>query len=207
MIQAQIYNAISQNSDVISIAGDRVYPIRLPQDALLPAVVYQISNINPVNSLGGDSGIEQAIIEVTAWAKDYLVAHELAYAARKALLEDSGLSIVTDGINDGEDLSTQSYSVGASYSVWYENLIGASMVSVINPIYEFERYEFEGDGGTVDFTFPSRFRTGSLVIWINGIVAKKSMYVEKSGKDGVIFNTAPAGGDYKDEMLAFYAKV
>lgn len=207
MIQAQIYNSINQSADVIALAGNRVYPIRLPQESALPAVVYQISSIVPVNSLSGDSGIEQANIEVTAWAKDYLVAHELAYAARKALIEESGLSIITEAISDSEDIATQSYSVSSIYSVWYENLIGASMPSIINPIYEFKQYEFQGDGTTVDFTFPERFRSGSLVVYINGIVAKKSMYVEKTGKDGIIFNTAPAGGGLPDELLAFYAKV
>ncbi len=206
MIQAQIFNAISQSPDVISLAGTRIYPIRLPPEAVLPALVYQLPNTVPVNSLDGDSGIDLSAVEVVAWAKDYSIAHQLAYAARKALLEESGLRMVTESIVDGEDFNTHSYSVTSGYSIWSENNIGISAPSVLSPVYSFAQYEFVGDGATVDFTFPDTFRAGSLVMYINGIVVKKNMYVEKTNKNGVIFNTAPTGGDYQDELLAFYAK-
>ena len=212
MIQAQIFNTISQNADVIAIAGTKIYPIRFPPNADLPALVYTV-NMVPVTNLDGDSGIDQCSVEIVSWAKDYITAHQLAYAARKALVEDSGLRIITESITDGEDLSTHSYSATNVYSVWSENNIGQSPAFVSStPVYNFAQFEFDGDGATVDFTFlqdgndvADVFRAGSLVIWNNGIVVKKSSYVEKVDRNGVIFNTAPEGGDVPDELLAFYA--
>lgn len=127
MIQSQIYTALTGNADVIAIAGSRIYPVRLPRDAELPAVVYQIPVIQPVSSISGDSGIDNCTVNIVCWAKEYSTAHDLAYVVRKALVE-SGLRIITEGQNDEEDLDTHSYCVAISMNIWSESNVGAPIV-------------------------------------------------------------------------------
>lgn len=117
MIQADIFKAISDSISVQAIAGSRIYPVRLPREAVLPAVVYQIPSVEPVNSISGDSGIDNASVQVVSWAKEYATAHELAAAVRSALI-GSGLRIVTESQNDDEDIETRSYSVVLNFRVW-----------------------------------------------------------------------------------------
>jgi len=208
MIQAQIFTALAESADIIALADDRIYPVRLPRDSVLPAVVYQIPNIEPISSMSGDSGIDNATVQIVSWAKDYSKAHELAFAVRKALSE-SGLRIITESQNDDEDLDTHSFSVILGFKVWSASNMGLTPSEALtnHPVYEYYSHAFDGDGVVFDFTFPFKYRAGSLIIFINGRVAKKDTeYTEKSNQLGVIFTTAPAGGDYKDEILAYYAK-
>lgn len=207
MIQAQIFSALAASSDVQELVAGRVYPVRLPKDAVLPAVVYQVSGIEPIRSMSGDSGIDSASVQIAGWAKDYSTAHELGFAVRKALVE-SGLRIFTDSQSDEEDLETRSYAVVLSFRIWSDLNIGATPASAKNPVYEFDTYAFDGDGVTLSFAIP-KFRSGSLILFKNGRLLKKgdgNEYTENETHDGVVFTTAPAGGDYKDEMLAYYAK-
>lgn len=208
MIQAQIFTALDESADVIAIAGHRIYPVRLPREAVLPAVVYQIPSIEPVSSMSGDSGIDNNVVQIVSWAKDYSKAHELAFAVRKSLVE-SGLRIITESQNDDEDLETHSYSVILNFRIWSESNLGLTPEeSLVNhPVYEYVSYQFNGDGATTEFTLPSKYRAGSLIIFINGRVAKKDAeYTETPDQLGVEFMTAPSGEPYKDEMLAYYAK-
>ena len=207
MIQAQIFTALTGSADVIAIAGSRVYPVRLPREAVLPAVVYQVPSIEPVSSMSGDSGIDNNTVAIVCWAKEYATAHELAYAVRNALIA-SGLRIITESQTDGEDYETFGYSVSLNFKIWSENYMGSSPASVLNPVYSFGYYPFVGDGVTTEFAI-EKFRANSLVLFINGRVATKGVtgeYVENETSDGVVFATAPAGEPYKDEMLAYYAK-
>lgn len=207
MIQALIYTAISQSPDVIALAGNRIYPIRLPREALLPAVVYRITRIEPVSSLSGDSGIDNNSIEIVAWAKEYGVAHQLAYAVRNALVAQSGLRLVTESQDDDEDLETRSYAVFSRFNIWSAFNMGSTPVGEMNPILEIGYYAFDGDSVTTDFSFPQAFRANSLILFINGRVAQKGVeYTEKVNLQGVVFPTAPAGDPFKDMMLAYYAK-
>jgi hypothetical protein len=119
MIQADVFKALSENAGVIALAGSRIFPVRLPRDAQLPALVYQIPSIEPIVSISGDSGVDMGSLIVNCWADSYGKAHELAEAARTAL-KTAGLKITTESQNDGEDLDTQNYSVALNFKIWSE---------------------------------------------------------------------------------------
>jgi hypothetical protein len=209
VIQTLIFNAISASPDVIALAGSRIYPIRLPRDSELPAVVYRISSITPTTSMSGDSGIDNNSVEIVCWAKEYGVAHQLADAVRKALVGESGLRIITDSQDDEEDLETRSYAVNSRFSIWSAFNMGSSPEQMMDPIFEIGTLAIDGDGETVEFAIP-KFREDSLVLFINGRLGLKGVggeYVEKETRDGVVFFTPPAGEPYVDRMLAYFARV
>jgi hypothetical protein len=115
MIQEDIFNAISTSGAVVAIAGSRIYPIRLPREAVLPAVVYQVQGADPVATLDGDSRLDNNVIEIVAWAKDYATAQALVAAVRASL---ASLMVTVEDQGDGEDLDTRNYSVSLIVRAW-----------------------------------------------------------------------------------------
>lgn len=68
----------------------------------------------------------------------------------------------------------------------------------------FVRFALETDSIETSFSFPSIFLEGSLLVYINGILATVgSDYTEKVDRSGVDFATAPAEDD---DVEVFYAK-
>jgi hypothetical protein len=115
MIQADVFSAISGSSEVTAIAGTRIYPLRLPRNADLPAVVYYIPSTDSVNSLTGDSGVDNNSVQIFCWAKDYKTAHILAAAVRGSL---ATIKAVIDDVNDEEDEETMNYCVIILVRAW-----------------------------------------------------------------------------------------
>jgi len=211
MIQAIIYKILYENLSIAGIASKRIYPFELPQGTIVPAIVYTINNIDTVKSLSGESGLDNENIEIICWAKDYTTAHLLARAVRSAFLI-SGIGAVTDDMQDTRDEETRNYGVIILMNVWSLSRIGEAPDGLENPIYSMKQAFFSGDGVTTEFPLP-KFRSGSLLVFFNGRLAKKGLetdltaaYWEKSTLDGFVFRVAPQGGDYYDELLAFYAE-
>ncbi len=210
MIQADIYNILSSDQEITNIVSSRIYPSRLPQGIAVPAITYIINDMNPIKSLTGESGLDYGLIKIVCWAKDYTTAHLLASAVRSAFIE-SGISFLTLSIQDITNEETRNFGVILDMTAWSISAVGTSPQNLKNPIASLGQALFIGDGETTEFPLP-KFRSGSLLVFFNGRLAKKgeesdetAAYWEKPTLDGFIFRIAPAGGDYKDEILAFYA--
>lgn len=66
-IEAVIYSRLSGFAGLAALVGNRIYPIVVPQDAPLPAVVYRRSDTIPREPLiSRDTGTVQPIMEITA---------------------------------------------------------------------------------------------------------------------------------------------
>lgn len=210
MIQADVFKVLSENATIQAIVQSRIYPKRLPQSSAVPAVVYTIDDITPVRSLNGESGLDNAVVEIICWANSYTTAHVLAAAVRSAFVE-SGTAVMTDMFQDMEDEDTRNFGVLLRLNAWSNASTGATPQNLKDPIAKIDQKPFTGDGSTVEFTLP-KFRSGSLIVFFNGQLAKKgtesdvtAAYWEKTTLDGFIFRVAPKGGDYADELLAVYA--
>jgi len=209
MIQTDVYKTLSETEGVTDLVSTRIYPLELPRGTAVPAIVYVFSDITPVKSLDGESGLDSGVVEITCWAKSYMTAHLLAEAVRSAFKE-SGLGVMTDTMQDIRDEETRNYGVVINMSVWSQPNLGGGSSTLAS--YTAQR-AFVGDGTTTEFTL-SKFRSGSLLVFFNGRLAKKGLqtdataaYWEKDTCDGFVFRTAPKGGGYADEILAFYEKV
>lgn len=120
MIQTDILAVLLADPIVSSLVGTRIHPLRLPQRGILPAAVYQRITVNPVNSLDGDSFLDNVRIQFTSWASTYEDATYLANAIRQALVLSGLFKIVTNLEIDTEDKETKSYGVITDFSVWAE---------------------------------------------------------------------------------------
>lgn len=71
---------------VTALVGGRIYPVRAPEGAATPFLVYQrISALPRISAFGVDAGIAQPRFQVTAWAATYAAAKGAATAVRQAL--------------------------------------------------------------------------------------------------------------------------
>jgi hypothetical protein len=91
--------------------------------------------------MSGDSGIDNASVVISVWAKEYLQAHSLANAVRKALIL-TGLRIISEGSVDNEDSMTRSYGVDLNFKIW------SSFYKGVPPTPEEDGSKWENDGAT-----------------------------------------------------------
>jgi hypothetical protein len=110
MIQEEVFQILSSSLAIRAIVGSRIYPIKLPQGSLVPALVYSVEDISPIASLSGESGIDNSTIEIVCWSADYKTAHELAACVRAAF-GASDSHITTINMQDIEDEDTRNFGV------------------------------------------------------------------------------------------------
>lgn len=66
--------------------------------------------------------------------------------------------------------------------------------------------QLTGDGVTEDFPTTHQFKANSVLVFINGVLAKKGVtYAEGADQQTIEFAAAPAGGGSPDEILVHYA--
>lgn len=118
MIQETLLTILLDDSYVTNVVGQRIYPLRMPQNASLPAVVYQRIGVDPVSSLSGDSYLDRARIQITCWALSYSAAVNLANKIRQSINRSEDIKSITVFEMDTEDPETKSYGVISDYLIW-----------------------------------------------------------------------------------------
>ena len=107
-----LYSYLSKNESVKSSIGDKLYPILLPQDCTLPAIVYAPVVANYSSAHLGDTGFVKQTVQITCHANTYKEARKLSRLIKK-LLQDyrgdmSGLFIEAVFIKTDFDLDGNS---------------------------------------------------------------------------------------------------
>lgn len=85
-----IQQAVFAILDGAGVAGGRITPILLPQDAALPAVTYETVSTVPMPALDGAVGRATTRIRLHCWGETYADARATAAAARAALDDTTG---------------------------------------------------------------------------------------------------------------------
>jgi len=68
-----------------ALEGERVYPEELPELPVLPAMVFHEVSCVPTYSHGGDSGLDEAVMQFSCWGNSPRDAKRMADALRDAL--------------------------------------------------------------------------------------------------------------------------
>ncbi len=84
-IETEIVTRLEDDAGVGAEAGNRIYPILLPQRPIYPAIVYRRISGPRLHHLTGSSGRGVARIQIDCWAKTYVAAQALAAAVRASL--------------------------------------------------------------------------------------------------------------------------
>lgn len=110
MIGKVISTALKQSVDVSALFGDRIYPVIIPQDTdTLPAITYQITNLNAVKSKSATVTLD-GDIDITIYCKTY---SELQDAVIKVILAlDRNIITKTVDAQYISYFSYQSYNEG-----------------------------------------------------------------------------------------------
>lgn len=85
-----IYSYLVKNESVKSKVGDKIYPILLPQDCVLPAIVYAPVVANYSSAHQGDTGYVKQTIQITCHANTFKDARKLSRLIKKLLQDYRG---------------------------------------------------------------------------------------------------------------------
>lgn len=91
MIGSAVYARLANFAGLTALVGDRIYPIRAPQNVTLPYVVYaEQAPIDESPNLEDSGGLLTSRVQVDAWGTTAKQAAQVGDQARKALRDFSG---------------------------------------------------------------------------------------------------------------------
>ena len=85
-----LYEYLSADADIKKRINGRIYPIVLPQNALLPAIVYSPVLANYDSALQGDTGFVRQTVQFVSHATTYKKTRELSRLIKKDLQDYQG---------------------------------------------------------------------------------------------------------------------
>lgn len=110
-IEEAVYTALTASGTLTALVSTRIYPFMLPQEIVLPAIVFfRVSGLRtPV--MGVDLGLMESRIQVIIWADSLLATRTISDAVRgvmerwrathgSVVIKDSLLDSESDGYND-----------------------------------------------------------------------------------------------------------
>jgi hypothetical protein len=111
---------LNATSGVTALVASRIYPMEIPQGAVMPAIAYQrISTFRP-GSLRGPVGLADPRIQVDCWADTYAVAKAVAQAVRQSLdgYASDGVAAIILGEHDLVNPDGLRKCVTQDFSFW-----------------------------------------------------------------------------------------
>jgi hypothetical protein len=99
-VEEAIYNILSNDATITGYTSQRIYPMIIPQDAILPALCYERVSTMRHFSMSQDPNIAQTSIDVTVVSSSLGVANTIAEAVRNCLNRHTGshASMIIDDI-------------------------------------------------------------------------------------------------------------
>jgi hypothetical protein len=118
----RVHAALLDSSAVTALAGARIYPMQLPPNVALPAVVYSVISKIDQESFESSTAttLKQSRVQVDSYAKQYVDAQALADAISDYLTALADAAIVVE-FADSRDLfenDTLLHRVSADFMVW-----------------------------------------------------------------------------------------
>ncbi len=104
-LDAGIYTYLKTVTGITSLVGTgnnaRIYPLKLPQNPTLPAIVFTKISEQHVECMTGSAGLAMARIQFDCWAENKDQAEDLSEALRQALQGYKGSmgSVTVQGVH------------------------------------------------------------------------------------------------------------
>lgn len=121
-IERTLYDLLRQDAGVSATVADRIYPVRLPDEVILPAIVYLKASCIRYASHGGPSKLASSRFQLDCYSTDYLEAKQLALAAVSALHGKKGGDIqaaFNNNETDGFSADDGIFRVTADILIWH----------------------------------------------------------------------------------------
>lgn len=85
MLENDLRTYLKSHADIYPVVQGRIYNLYLPQNCGLPAISFQDVTKQRVHSLGGQSGLATARVQINVWAGNYKDAKETTEIVRIAM--------------------------------------------------------------------------------------------------------------------------
>ncbi len=85
MIEMAVRDRLINDATLGPLIGQRVYPLVLPHNAALPAIVYQRISTPRITNQQGSSGLARPRLQLKSWATTFEAAYAVADAVRRSL--------------------------------------------------------------------------------------------------------------------------
>jgi hypothetical protein len=119
VVDAKLYTVLSTAAGVTAIVGNRIYPDKLPQTPVYPAVVYQGIAGMRENDLKGYAGLENPLMQVDAWATTKAGAAVLTDAIIAAVCAATTFSAIVPNVPQYTwDDEVEKYRSIIEFSIW-----------------------------------------------------------------------------------------
>jgi len=127
-IESGLFAFLEANAGITALVGTRIFPLRVPEGATLPALVYHKISGPSAHSKDGDMSLNHPRYQFTVWADKYADAKAVRTAVNAALnsfVNGSTMGgIVVDQIiaeNDADLHDPQTLEFGASIdaTIWH----------------------------------------------------------------------------------------
>lgn len=123
-LESELYSRLSGFSGLSDLVSTRIYPVKMPQNTALPAVVFQRITGTRQAAFGADTGDVLSRVQVDVFATSYKDGvRAVADQVRQALERYSSATIsdiYIDNEFDDWDPETDIYRVTMDFRVWYK---------------------------------------------------------------------------------------
>jgi len=117
-IEISLFDVLSGDAAIAALVGTRIFPGLMPAATTMPAIVWQRIAGHDESALSGHSGLENARVQVSVWAKTRLAARTLAGLTKLALVNDATLRATVLMDMDDYDPDSKDYRVTVDFSIW-----------------------------------------------------------------------------------------
>jgi hypothetical protein len=135
-VEEAINYALNAYAALTTYTSTRIYPDMLPQDCILPAVVYTRQTTENMSAMGGDTGVVRSEFQVIIHAETKLMTIKVAAEVRNALTRWRGSYdyVIIQGSflqneNDEYESDLDHYAIVQTYTIWYSLAPGAGIVA------------------------------------------------------------------------------
>jgi hypothetical protein len=130
-IEEALYSVLAADETVSGLVGTRIYPLSIPDNAAMPAVVYQRISGAALLTMDGAHSMTHARFQLNCWSDEYGETRDLSDAVRQCLDGYSGdvgnvsvLGVFVEGeIDLGEivpDVETSKrHAKALDFFMWY----------------------------------------------------------------------------------------
>ena len=131
-MEEQIIAALLADPDVSSLVGNKVFPGRVPQGVLPPAIVFNAVASVPEYADGGEIGLTDSSIQIDCWAETYGETKLISRAVSRLLsgkwftagdvefqfvLQDSARDLSADSVRVNQ--ADYYYRAMLEFTVWH----------------------------------------------------------------------------------------
>ena len=132
VVEEALKTRLEGHAGLAALVGTRIYPVRRPQNATLPAVTYQKVGGLSEQTHGGASGLAASRFQFDVWAATYSSASAVAEQIRVALIGFRGTvdgveigGVLHRGDRDLPDPLTGMFHRSIDFAIWHSEAVPA----------------------------------------------------------------------------------